>query len=693
MVHTVGAGAHLRALYDFIARQPLLPIQRSFHALEEPGVRLVRAETPEQREKLAALCRQIRGWLVPEGETDWCAILSAYSLPEEKYITIRSLLERAADVLRQGFCPETGPEAWLAELYDLGMETEETAIRAGEFSLFPSQSTEDLAQFRLYTAREICLDPDIPGLLKDCTRELDKLEPQGCLGLRGRLLHQGFRPRTPLFLPEFSHAELADYIIIRSNRGFRVQGYNQRPNYYNEAWAAAWSLLLAAGPDKDLYELCRTGWRALPDYVGRDERFDGRMWSNACRGVLNLMLEELKAAGDLEAWRRVLAVRTPEADGIGWLEGFYAKTAQYLSVSDLFYSPILPNQYGRFCAPAELRLDKVGDEELKSISVAFKGERAECDLPNRLLEQRLRLPGWNLTPLGLEDAASGINIALQQFLTQTGLPNATLELQEACTRLLGWIQEHPIEAQRCFPTFCKEEDQMKLLTPRAAVSLRKKADRLGQLMALAGTDDPEELERLILDGRREGVVENSGGLGFDPESGLFFGEDWSGMGDEERQERLWRIGEAGERCAFRAAADYFTEQGFAMESEDAGSVRLSRGETKVTVFHPDTEDFHQAGWDIEITIQNGQETRGYYLEVKTHVPRSKVRSLLPLSDTQMRLAAGLGEHYILLLVIYDETSNQALAMHPYQNVIRHLADGSLRGVEGRYILQRTDCVQ
>ena len=678
-----------RALYDFLASQPLLPVQGAFHALAETGVRLVRAETPEQRERLAALCRQVRGWLVPEGETDWCAILAAYSLSEEKYITVRSLLERASGALRQGLCPGTEPAVWLAALYDLGMETEETAIRAGEFSLFPSQSPEDLEQFRLYTAREICLDPDFPELLKDCTQELDKLEPQGCLKLRGRLLHQGFRPQTPLFLPKFSHAELTDYIIIRSSRGFRVQGYNQRPGFYNGAWAAAWSLLLAAGPDKELYELCRAGWRTLPDYVGRDESFDARMWGNACRGVLNLLLEELKAAGNLEAWRSVLAARSPGTDVIEWLEGFYAKTAQYLSVSELFYSHILPNQYGRLRAPSELKLDKVGDEELKSISVAFKGERAECDLPNRLLEQKLRLPGWNLPSLDLEAAASGVNTALQQFLARTNLPDAPLELQEACTRLLGWIQEHPKDAERCFPTFCKEEDQMKLLTPRAAVSLRKKADRLSELMTLAGTDDPEELERLIRDGRRESSTEDQESFPvFDPESGLFFGEDWSGMGDEDRRERLRRIGEAGERCVFRAAVDYFTEQGFAIESEDAGTALLSRGEAKVTVRRPDTEDFHQAGWDIEVAIQNEQETSGYYLEVKTHVPHSKVRSLLPLSDTQMRLAAGLGDHYILLLVIYDETSDQALAMHPYQNVIRHLADGSLRGVEGRYVLQR-----
>ena len=45
------------------------------------------------------------------------------------------------------------------------------------------------------------------------------------------------------------------------------------------------------------------------------------------------------------------------------------------------------------------------------------------------------------------------------------------------------------------------------------------------------------------------------------ESGIIFGEDWDGTRGKERQERLRRIGEAGELCAFRAVIGHFTEQG------------------------------------------------------------------------------------------------------------------------------------
>lgn len=263
-----------------------------------------------------------------------------------------------------------------------------------------------------------------------------------------------------------------------------------------------------------------------------------------------------------------------------------------------------------------------------------------------------------------------------------------MELQVACTRLLGWIQEHPAQAERCFPAFYRDEDQMKLLTPKAAVSLRRKADRLGELLALAGTEDPETLAQLIQGGLRENAPKFPEDiLDFDPDSGLLFDEDWSETRGEARRERLRRIGEAGERCAFRAVTDHFLGLGYVLEVEDGGLACLSLGEHKVEIRRPDTEDFHQPGWDIEVKVQREQEEQRYYLEVKTHTPRSQTRALLPLSDTQMRLAAGMGENYVLLLVIYDEALDQAVEMYPFRNIVGHLADGTLRGAEGRFVLR------
>ena len=59
-----------------------------------------------------------------------------------------------------------------------------------------------------------------------------------------------------------------------------------------------------------------------------------------------------------------------------------------------------------------------------------------------------------------------INNVVTQLLARQNLSDAEMEYQEACSMLLTWIQEHPAEAGEYFPAFSKEEDQMKLLTPR-----------------------------------------------------------------------------------------------------------------------------------------------------------------------------------------------------------------------------------
>lgn len=45
-----------------------------------------------------------------------------------------------------------------------------------------------------------------------------------------------------------------------------------------------------------------------------------------------------------------------------------------------------------------------------------------------------------------------------------------------------------------------------------------------------------------------------------------------------------------------------------------------------------------------------------------------MRSRLPLSETQMRLAARYGDAYILLLVIYDEERDEAVELRPFRNI-------------------------
>ena len=64
-----------------------------------------------------------------------------------------------------------------------------------------------------------------------------------------------------------------------------------------------------------------------------------------------------------------------------------------------------------------------------------------------------------------------------------------------------------------------------------------------------------------------------------------------------------------------------------------------------------------------------------------------MRSHLPLSDTQMRMAVSVGSAYILLLVIYDEERGQAVELRPFRDIPEQIAAGVLRSASGRYELE------
>lgn len=671
-------------LYTFLAQQKLLPVGGTRHALAEPELYLVRSGKPETRRELAALCGQICDVLAPEDEVDWYAAFSGYR--PEKTVTLMGVLERAPKIIAHGLREGAAPVEWLTRLYDLGMESSAaaTAIRAGNIAVFPSQNEADLSKGTLYTAKELYSDPGIPDVLKDAAEQLDGLESDGKLEIRRKLLHAQFLPRTAAPLSPYPVSSFCDYVTTRCDRDFPVKNFIWYGDSYEKMWAEAWKLLLASGPDGDMYQLAMQGWKDLPDRQDcSGDGLDTRMWSCAYRNVLRELLQQVRSSGRLEALERVLARRDSQTDAIQWLEALYGKTVQYLRASDWFFTDIIPNQDGKFCSPSELKLDGMDDEELKSIALCFREEYPKCGLSVRLADRRLKLPGWNLSVMSLEEGAGYLNSALVQFFSGSSLPQAPLELQEACTRLLGWIREHPEQAKRCFPGFCKEEDQMKLLTPRAAVSLRRKADRFDKLLALAGVGSEEELEEIL------NAKKAQGGGSFDAGSGMWLDGDWLDMDENDRDERLRRIGTAGEKCAFRAVVEHLSGCGYTVTEQEGDHIAVltaADGGGQAVVERPDTADYHQSGWDIRVALTEGEETRIFYLEVKTHTPGSVVRSLLPLSNTQMQMAAAEGERYILLKVIYDEAQDRAVSMDAFSNVPALLGQGVLFNTEGRYLL-------
>ncbi len=129
---------------------------------------------------------------------------------------------------------------------------------------------------------------------------------------------------------------------------------------------------------------------------------------------------------------------------------------------------------------------------------------------------------------------------------------------------------------------------------------------------------------------------------YDEASDVEFGEDefLSALPDTELEEKLRQIGEAGEQYANRQLIRHFLEEGYQIREENAHLCRLENEHTGQTaeVCRPDSNHYHQAGWDIAVRKtkktegESPSEEQTDYYEVKTCTMHSRYRNLLRISN-------------------------------------------------------------
>ncbi len=146
------------------------------------------------------------------------------------------------------------------------------------------------------------------------------------------------------------------------------------------------------------------------------------------------------------------------------------------------------------------------------------------------------------------------------------------------------------------------------------------------------------------------------------------------------------IGKAGERFAFEYLWGELTSEGYSLLSEtDREAIfTLTDGETqtRAVLSLGDREGYLQSGWDIVLRTQTcGTETAVYY-EVKTHTKGSAVRSIIRLSNEQMKTALRHSDNYIVLAVVCDRSAENCLEVKQYRNIGSLIAGGTFTSCEG-----------
>lgn len=736
-----------RPIYQAVAAEPFIITMEGRRPLECRELCLVYGENDEETNGLKTLLAALKNCLVPSGDEDWCSALSGYELPDGKIVRLEQVLNQAQLLLQSHLDEEKmQPLLWCRSLYERSMKNSMLAmkIRAGEIQIFPNQNPEHWRQRRLFSVRSLRRDPEIPEILKDVSDALDRLQARNDepgLHIRDTLLHGEFGADEIGELEDYEWVKLSSHIINRSSRKFPVTSFKLFGRIYEEAWKRAWCLMISCGSDETLYRLCRQAWgEQLPEYRPLLGDYDQGLWRNACAFALRDIFGKVGTFGKLEELQRLGNLEqtggNPNMENMAevycWLNGILEKGVAYLGEAELKCEFVFPNQKGELGSALFLKRDGTEGEELKEISREFSGVDPGCDVYAAVLDRNIRADQINLPCLRDEDVAMKINNVVQQVLAQWNLSDADPRIQEACTRLLGWIQEHPGKAVRYFPGFCREEEQMRLLTPRAAVRIQKKANDFQKMLERLGAEDIEQaFEKLEYLKGLPGAVEAYDGPGaeagalrmdeaepdgslYDPEADVFLGGGLEEL-DEERRAGICReIGVAGELYAMEQVKAYFVGNGYHVVSERGGALYLEQADGNsgpVRIDRPDNEFYHQAGWDIRVTVDAGAEAVGeevvaegtapettampeqmrpawpqavYYLEVKTHTCGSVLRRRLYLSNEQMKAALRSRERYLVLNVVYNYREKAGEQIVVFENPAEQIVHGTLRNTQKQY---------
>ncbi len=666
-------------LYGIASEIPMIESNGEKYALSDSGFCLPYPTVPEEKESLSVLLSNMKGIRVPSGEEKWLWAFSNYPGAADKARSLAELAEKTEEIIDSELDEErTTVLDWLQKLYNASMSNEDlkTGILAGKIKIFPTQKEgEDTTS--LLDINEVYEDPGIPEVFKDTADLLDGLKSSEALRIREKLLHPDFKTEKGSIRP-YPVLNLSDYIYKRANRGFTVEGYKYYSATYLHIWHSAWKLLISCGPDEKIYDLMARTVDEMPEYKTVSmEGIQDSMWRSCYCSFLEELSSDIERTYNIDGIRDKYASLADSGELYDWLNEYFDCVSRYLSY---FNRSVYPDQNGKLEYLTDLRKDDIENEVLKSILAAFSDIDENNDIYNMLLDRKIINTHQFIPSYSESEIAQRIGNVISSILSKGSLSEAPEHHQEACSKLLSFIRQNPDKAPSYFPSFYNEEDQMKLLTPGAAVKLQREADDFRVLMEILEEEDVEEVKKKLKRWKQLEDVEetDSSRLYYDPDSDVYFGDDLYGCDNDFLRE----IGTAGEKYAYREIRDLLTDMGYISEEANENICRMHMMDgdkkTELELIYADHDDYHQPGYDIMVKMQpeNGNEMI-HYFEVKTHTPQSIRRGMINLSNTQMKLAARYPYNYNVMEVVYDHRSKQGKSVSCFHNPMYLMGNGTL----------------
>ena len=106
---------------------------------------------------------------------------------------------------------------------------------------------------------------------------------------------------------------------------------------------------------------------------------------------------------------------------------------------------------------------------------------------------------------------------------------------------------------------------------------------------------------------------------------------------------------------------------------------------RARIYYPDNSKYHQAGWDIQVSLTGEREREEYYLEVKTYTPQSVVRKRVLLSNEQMKAAVRNRERYVVLRGLYNQREKRGEQMLAFADPVKQIEKGVFANQKNGYV--------
>lgn len=611
--------------------------------------------------------------ILPDKEdiNDWSEVFSLMQeLPKNTY-TLEKLVDLAQTV---SFDENDSFICWIQKLYNAVLNNNKLKdeLKAGNINILPDQNQKS----KLHSINNMYIDQDIDEALKKAMCEFNiiaKYSGYEQIDIYSILIHKDF-DIGDIYCKPYPVQELLNKIDSYSNRYLRVTSYTCYRDTYINAWFRGWLHMLSCYRTNIWFDFASdvfpNSTKELEYNASKYSEQDA-IWKNSIIGIRTLICDKIHSNNTFEGLK--LNVISSPKNEIEWLFEFIDNGFKVGNINEFINYSIFPNQNNQFCVLNTLRRDCDIDEELKDIAVLISKNHDIKNLKDVLIHKSFKTETNYIDNMYEREVATDIARAIDNVLNSGGLSETDELMQEACTRLLSWIEDNPQKASNLFTHYTSEESRMKLLTPKAACKMSKRLKEIENIMKNFNINDLEQLEEIIKE-KNNNQIDN---LIFEFSDVLSHEKIYEFENyEDDLREYCRQIGVAGEKIAFNLVAKDEIDNGAEVIEQCENQIILQKNSDKIVVKYLDTDSYKQEGFDIVKTIISNDKAENMYYEVKT-TTRSDYFKYINLSKYQLNYSIQNADNYNIIRLLVENDSFNLIKAEFISNIISSLSNGKI----------------